>query len=416
MSTPAKQELVIVGCGPAGLAAANLLRASGRPFTVLEAGKALGRRDRENPRDIIAGVGGAGLYSDGKFSFYPAGTRVWRLDDEARVRRAYARVRSWLHEHELDAPTLPAALPPIAAISRGFKRYPSCYLGLEPRAQLIRGLFERVADRVILETRLTDVARDPDGLRLTIHGPDGARSLATRRLLLAGGRLLPLALRGLNLGLPTRFRRVEFGVRLEGAADHPFFAELLELGRSIDPKLILRRQGEPGVEWRTFCCCVQGELVAAKFKGLWALSGRSDGPASGRSNIGFNVRVLDPEHAAALEQTLARVRARGLFQLPLAAALAERPAALEEALGVVVGAAVREGLRRLSLRIPSLRARPITVHGPTIEGVGFYPNIDSALAVRGLPIEVAGDASGAFRGLVPALVSGAYLGLRHAGA
>jgi hypothetical protein len=47
-------------------------------------------RDRYNARDNVSGVGGAGLFSDGKFSLFPAAERLWTLPDRARVLRAYA--------------------------------------------------------------------------------------------------------------------------------------------------------------------------------------------------------------------------------------------------------------------------------------------------------------------------------------
>lgn len=36
-------------------------------------------RDRYNPEESACGVGGAGLFSDGKFSFFPSSTDLWKL-------------------------------------------------------------------------------------------------------------------------------------------------------------------------------------------------------------------------------------------------------------------------------------------------------------------------------------------------
>ena len=44
-------------------------------------GKACEERDRYNSKDCISGVGGAGLFSDGKFSFFPSGQNVWKLQN-----------------------------------------------------------------------------------------------------------------------------------------------------------------------------------------------------------------------------------------------------------------------------------------------------------------------------------------------
>jgi len=58
--------------------------------------------------------------------------------------------------------------------------------------------------------------------------------------------------------------------------------------------------------------------------------------------------------------------------------------------------------------------------GPTIEGIGWYPKVDNTLNYN--PSEtgstngpksnvwVCGDATGLFRGIVPAMISGFYVG------
>src|SRR4051794_26248347 len=91
-------SLVVVGCGPAGLAAARIAQAAapGVRWVALESGGPLPGRQRNDPHDVVAGVGGAGLYSDGKFSFYPAATALWQLPDRERLARAYAWVGSLL--------------------------------------------------------------------------------------------------------------------------------------------------------------------------------------------------------------------------------------------------------------------------------------------------------------------------------
>jgi len=73
-------DFLIVGAGPAGLACAQSLRVTfpAAKTIVIDSGKSVRHRDHENAVDIACGVGGAGLYSDGKFSFFPSGTDIWR--------------------------------------------------------------------------------------------------------------------------------------------------------------------------------------------------------------------------------------------------------------------------------------------------------------------------------------------------
>ena len=54
-------DVVIIGAGPAGLAAGSILQDCGMHYLILEKGKNLPDRDSGNPCDISSGVGGCGL-------------------------------------------------------------------------------------------------------------------------------------------------------------------------------------------------------------------------------------------------------------------------------------------------------------------------------------------------------------------
>ena len=206
------------------------------------------------------------------------------------------------------------------------------------------------------------------------------------------------------------FRRVELGVRIEGPSAHPFFGALVAEGASIDPKWIIGR--EEGTSWRTFCCCVDGELVEVEIDGRRCWSGRADVPPTGRSNVGFNVRFGRLEDAPCV----ADIGRRGPWRGELLSTL-RSSAGLAELFGSAGAEALVEGLARLVQRFPSALERgpePLVLWGPCLEGVGHYPRTDEHLQVPGLPLFVAGDATGRFRGLIAAMVSGAYVGRRAA--
>src|SRR4051812_20411722 len=84
------KDTVIIGGGPAGLACARVLADQGRSCLVLEMG------ERHPLRGPVNGLGGAGLYSDGKFSFWPSGTALWQLLPPDRLENAYNMVRQWV--------------------------------------------------------------------------------------------------------------------------------------------------------------------------------------------------------------------------------------------------------------------------------------------------------------------------------
>ncbi len=82
-------DVVIIGAGPAGLAAASTCLQEGLEFIVLDEGNASEKRVMSVPQDITSGVGGAGLFCDGKLSFYPSGHALWELPSEEILCDAY---------------------------------------------------------------------------------------------------------------------------------------------------------------------------------------------------------------------------------------------------------------------------------------------------------------------------------------
>ena len=139
-------------------------------------------------------------------------------------------------------------------------------------------------------------------------------------------------------------------------------------------------------------------------KGVHAISGRADGPPTGRSSVGLLARVTDERLARAIEPHLFAARRAS-------APLAEASSLLLPAFGAEGAAVVTRAIERFVARFPELAADPAAVvHVPCIEGVGDYPITDGALAAAA-GVWIAGDAGGRFRGIVASMVSGRYAGL-----
>ena len=79
LSSTNRPSVAVIGAGQAGLAAACALSCKEVDVTVYEAGQELSKRRHDIAVDLAAGIGGAGLFSDGKFSYYPSGTYRYRL-------------------------------------------------------------------------------------------------------------------------------------------------------------------------------------------------------------------------------------------------------------------------------------------------------------------------------------------------
>jgi uncharacterized protein len=63
-------RIAIVGAGPAGMFAAYELARKGIEVVIVDMGKAVAQRQRDDGFDLLHGVGGAGTFSDGKINFH----------------------------------------------------------------------------------------------------------------------------------------------------------------------------------------------------------------------------------------------------------------------------------------------------------------------------------------------------------
>ncbi|MFE9676994.1 FAD-binding protein [Streptomyces sp. NPDC006259] len=404
-------DLVIVGAGPAGLAAAQRLAGSGRSVALVDGGKPIGERDRYAAVDMTRGHGGAGLFSDGKFSFFPSASELWTLPRSADLRAAYDWTCELLGSYGLDTPPFPSD-PTAFTVGRGewvLKDYPSDYLSLEARLRLTADMVAATDATVLSETDVvtTEYDRVDDTFLLGLRDSKGQESqVLARRLILATGRFGPLGL-GTLTG-ERSFRRLEVGFRIEQPSDRAFFKDM----KQLDPKLRFSEQ-DGSVEWRTFCACREGEAALTETQGLWTVSGRSDCPPTGRSNVGFNTRILDEEVAArAMAPALAAMaEEESYFTLSLTRLMAGEPetvAAFDGVYGPELREIMTRGLSRLAAAYPVIQDDATQLIGPTLEGVGWYPKVDGDLRLLDAPAWVTGDACGLFRGIVAAMISGHY--------
>jgi hypothetical protein len=408
-------DVLVVGAGPAGLAAAHGLAASRLSVLVVDSGKAVLDRDRGSSREITRGQGGAGLFSDGKFSFFPSATELWRLPHAEQLRAAYEWTCDFLGAAGMDTPAFPEqrSADDLEAGQWALKKYPSQYLSLNARLDLTKRLVADLDAQTRTQTTVSELRydRNAEVFRAVLIRDTGEHvACSARGLILANGRFGPL---GMGKLIEHRiWRRLEIGLRLEQPSERSF---LHDLGQ-VDPKLRYRSQ-DGKVEWRTFCACREGETVLTETEGLWTYSGRADCPPTRRSNVGFNTRILDESTAArALPHLLASLTDIGTgFDEPLNSFLkgAEPTTArIERAYGPEFVELIRTGLTHLIDAYPDVLTFGSRLIGPTLEGVGWYPKINEDLSLPGMPAWVAGDSCGIFRGIVAAMISGYYCGTR----
>ncbi len=401
-------DSVVIGAGPAGLSAAAELSLAGRCL-LLERGPAVERRDRSSPVDVLAGVGGAGLFSDGKHSRFPSATALWALPDRAALQASFETTAALLRRRGVELGALPDG-PALRFLPAGRwheKRYDSTYVPLAGRIACIDELCAESCERRTGVT-VVDAWREGPLISVALVSDDGAsETICTHSIVMAGGRWSPRAARPWleRLGARFAFRRLELGVRLEARADDDAFARL----PGVDGKLVFP-ESESDVELRTFCTCRDGEVVLGRADGLAAFSGRADVAPTGRSSVGLVARLTDERRAREVETGLKQGR-------PVTCSLAEWHAqgaeVLCDALGPPGAALLQQTLQRFLTAFPSLATdASARLFAPCIEGVGDYALDDGSLCVAP-GVWVAGDATGRFRGIVAGLISGRYAARRR---
>lgn len=407
----ARYELLVVGAGPAGLGVASHPALEGKRVLVVDAGKPVAERDRNNPNDLTCGDGGAGLFSDGKFSFFPSATALWSLGDPKSLEAGYQWTADVLSACGMNVPPFPESAPDAREPEGQWflKKYPSEYLSLEQRIELIRGLVERGRGHILNQAMVEAGAYSPerDSFSLLVSQGGRRRRVQADRLIFAAGRFGPRLMEQFPFMTPV-FRRLEVGFRIQQPAARAFFRECGQL----DPKFkFIDHDGR--TEWRTFCACRDGEAVLSNTLGLWTVSGRSDCPPTGSTNIGFNTRVLDQRRAKAgwlhLQNTFQDRASHYAF--PLLDVLSRRGQeyfSLVQVMGKDLAELMLRGVEQLAGRFPGVLDPTTTLIGPTLEGVGCYPDTDDNLKIPGVPAWVVGDACGKFRGITASMISGHY--------
>lgn len=404
-------DVAILGAGPAGLAAAVAGRLLGVEVVIVEQGKLLHERSLKQQSEIVSGVGGAGLCSDGKFSFFPSATALWSVQPSTRLKMGYQWLRELLNTVGMVVPEFPACTSQASAFPANLlirKEYPSFYLPVKERNSIVRYLAAQVTQFMRPQRRVLMIRQSADG-SVRLLGEDGLILAQARQVVLASGRLGPLMLRQALDPEEFVFRRIELGVRIEQPAEN----FLLEHDRCLDPKLMI--DSGNGHSWRTFCCCRNGEVLATSSSDLTLVSGRADCPPTGRSNVGFMVRFTDPRAGMAAwrdalrRQPLEAPAVEQLDELMDATGQLRAASRVAETLGTRTASRLVEGLDLLRTSLGTL-IMDAEIHAPAIEGVGWYPRVGSDLQIPQRPMFVAGDATGMFRGLTAALVSGHVAG------
>lgn len=400
-------DIVYIGAGVANIAGAFFLhyRKPDIDFLLIEMGTDITYRDKGSPIDCVCGIGGCGLFSDGKFSYYNSSTDIWNLE-KSKLESSYRFLKEVIMNKYREIPDFPNDDLDRFVPNENWKlkNYNSDYLNFEERKDLIFRItcefHNENNNKFKLNTEVIDIIKQDPSQYYIIKCKDIKSNLVseikTKKIILGGGRFMPLFIKKISF-IPTIFKRIELGIRFEGPSGSSIFNPCT----NIDPKFI-KYNTDQQIEYRTFCWCRNGEIVQTNFKGIETWSGRADNYNKLKSNFGFNVRFKDSKYIPILN---------GILNVKPFVLDINNINKLKDICGDFAYYLL-EGLRSfIQFNGKSLEDdfTEFIITGPTIEGVGEYPLTDSNLRVINENIWVVGDSTGKFRGIVASMLSGIFV-------
>jgi uncharacterized FAD-dependent dehydrogenase len=274
-------QVIIVGAGPAGIFAALTLADLGiQSVLLLEQGKGLEDRKRQNANDMLCGWGGAGAFSDGKLTLSPevggflgeflekdAFYELLRKTDETYV--AYGAPNRVFGEASSQLSRLAdrARLAGLELIPTRIR-----HIGTENCRIVLDNLREALRERVDIRTNC------PVKRLLANNGQIRGVELADGKIFTSAFVVAAPGRSGAGwmkrqaalLGLQTSSSAVDIGVRIELPApvlkeltDTTYESKLIHYSKTFDDKV------------RTFCMNPYGEVVVEKHEGIVTVNGHS---------------------------------------------------------------------------------------------------------------------------------------------
>lgn len=284
-------DVIIVGGGPAGLfASAWLGENTSLSVLVIERGKPAPKRDCPvgrsgcihcKPCNILSGIGGAGLFSDGKLNFiHKLGkTDLTQFMGETEARALIDETEAMFNRFGMDGPVYPTDMEQALRVRTQAKKcgidlliIRQKHLGSDKLPTIIADMTEYVKSRgVTIHTseEVKDVLVENGELRGVVTG---RAEYTARAVILAPGRVgaewVGNQARALGLGLSQR--GIEVGVRVE--VPREVMQELCEI--IYDPTFFIRTSKYDD-QTRTFCTNDGGYVALENYQDFVCVNGHA---------------------------------------------------------------------------------------------------------------------------------------------
>ncbi len=303
-------DVIIVGAGPAGLFAAHYLAShSGLRIALIDRGP-LPRQRRcpvnQNqqciacdPCHILSGIGGAGLFSDGKLNFVPklGQTDLTQFMSQEKASALIEETEAIFSAHGMDGPVYPTHEETARNIRKEARRegielllIRQKHLGSdnlpEHISEMLRGIEESGVD-VLSDTEVTDLILDQGQVRGVVTSEGELRA---PRVILAPGRLGSEWMGSLaqRNGIGVTQRGIEVGVRVEVPND--ILQDITDI--IYDPTFFIQTRKYDD-QTRTFCTNYGGFVSQENYQDFVCVNGHAyQERKSDNANFAFLSKVV----------------------------------------------------------------------------------------------------------------------------
>ncbi len=303
-------DVIIVGGGPAGLfAACYLLEHSNLKVLLIEKGRDSLKRKCPNhnlqkctqckPCNILSGIGGAGLYSDGKLNFIPrlGKTDLTQFMSLNAAQKLIDETEALFTRFKMDGPVFPTDMDQARQIRKEAKRFGidlllirQKHLGSDNLPGYIAGMADYLKDKgleIKLKEEVIDILESDKQINGVITKEGEYRA---RNVILAPGRIGAnwMATVAQRHGIGLSQRGIEVGVRVEVHND--IMDDLCNV--IYDPTFFIQTPTYDD-QTRTFCTNQGGFISLENYSDFVCVNGHAyTGKKSDNTNFAFLSKVV----------------------------------------------------------------------------------------------------------------------------